>query len=82
MYADDIQLQYLFHIYHAYDAINNLNSDLVTIAAYTADHGLRLNSGKTFALTIGSERQRITIESNFTIKLNKENVKWVPSVKV
>jgi hypothetical protein len=81
MYADDIQLQYSFHIDHAYDAINNLNSDLANIAAYTTDHGLRLNSGKTLALTVGSERQRITIESNFTIKLNNENVKWVQSVK-
>jgi hypothetical protein len=70
MYADDIQLQYPFHFEHAYDAINHLNSDLANIAAYTTDHGLRLNSGKTLALTVGSERQRITIESNFIIKLN------------
>jgi hypothetical protein len=74
MYADDIQLQYSFHIDHAYDAINHLNSDLANIAACTTDHGLRLNSGKTLALTVGSERQRIPLNQilplNLTMKMS------------
>jgi hypothetical protein len=68
MHADDIQLQYSFHIDHAYDAINHLNSDLVNIAAYTAHHGLRLNLGKTLALTTRSETQLISV--NLILPLN------------
>lgn len=81
MYADDIQMYYSFKSEDIIQSLNIVNDDLSNISNYSKSHGLRLNSSKTVAMCIGSERQRSTITGNYNISIDNNNIKWVEKAK-
>lgn len=81
IYADDTQLYYSFPPSDWRAAVHCLNSDLKKLYESSVAHSLTINPAKSQAIMFGSVGQCASLERCFEVKLNNQNIPFVPEVK-